>query len=458
MFRNKNKMHFVGIGGVGMSGIAEILINLGYEVSGSDLRPSDYTNRLEKLGAKIYIGHSKANIGDYSVVVTSTAIDPNNPEIIEARIRKIPIIHRSEMLAHLVRLKHGIGVAGTHGKTTTTSLMSSVLWHCGVNPTAIVGGKVLNFGSNAKIGGGDYIVFEADESDGTFLKLLPSIGVVTNIDADHLDYYKYFEGLKTAFLTYMNSIPFYGYSVICIDDPVIRELSSKIEKPFFTYGFSQDADFRAENVRIDNMKTVFSCYYRNKYIEDFSMHLMGKHNVLNCLSVITVGFEMGLKIEDIKKGIEDFQGVGRRLELIGKYNDISVYDDYGHHPTEIKATLNALKNLNRRIVAVFQPHRYSRTELLWDEFGKAFPDADEVIFTEIYPAGESAIEGISTDLIAGSYKKHSGKDAIVVRQFGDISQKVVDIVRNGDIIVTLGAGDIYKTGHIILDLLREKGV
>lgn len=437
-----------------MSGIAEILINLGYEVSGSDLKSSEQTKRLEAQGAKVFTGHYPSNISDYHVVVTSSAIDPNNPEIIEARKRRIPIIHRSEMLAELVRLKHGIGIAGTHGKTTTSSMLATVLSDGGMNPTAIIGGKVFNFGSNARAGEGQYIVFEADESDGSFLKLLPSIAIVTNIDADHLDHYKYFEGLKEAFLQYINNIPFYGYSVLCTDDNVVRELLPRIDRPYYTYGFNQEADFTAHNVRMENGRTCFSCNYKNSPVGDFVLSQLGNHNVVNSLSVIAVALELGLEYEAIRSGLGNFRGVGRRLEKIGEKNGITVMDDYGHHPTEIRATLLALKNLGRRIVVVFQPHRYTRTELLWDEFGQAFANADEVFLTDIYPAGEDPIEGVSTELICQAMKKHENRDPVYVGKFEEIPSSVAPYLREGDIVLTLGAGDIYKAGPAILDIIK----
>ncbi len=448
-------MHFIGIGGIGMSGIAEILINLGYEVSGSDLDRSDQTKRLESLGAKVYIGHASTNIRDYCVVITSTAIDPSNPEIVEAKKRKIPIIHRSEMLAELVRLKHGIGVAGTHGKTTTSSILSYVLYHGGINPTAVIGGKVFNFGSNARVGEGEYLVFEADESDGTFLNLMPTIGIVTNIDADHLDHYRYFENIKEAFLKYMNRIPFYGYSVICIDDATVRELIPLIERPYYTYGFSEDADFRATNVEVADGVTSFNCSFRGRDTGRYSIRLLGNHNVSNAVSVIAIANELGLDYGTIKEGLYEFSGVGRRLEVVGEVKGVRVYDDYGHHPTEIRATLNALKELGRRLIVVFQPHRYTRTELLWDEFGQCFPNADQLFITGIYPAGEKPIEGVSSELIGESVKKHENRDVEIIQSLEDIPEKVGSRLREGDIVVTLGAGDIYKSGKMILDYLRE---
>ncbi len=458
MFRKSKKMHFIGIGGIGMSGIAEILINLGYDVSGSDLRESEQTKRLRQLGATIYIGHYPSNIKDYHVVVTSSAISKNNPEIIEAKKRKIPVIHRSEMLAELVRLKHGIGVAGTHGKTTTSSMLAYVLYHGGLNPTAVVGGKVLNFGSNARIGEGQYFVFEADESDGSFIKLLPTIGIVTNIDADHLDHYKYFEGIKEAFITYMNNIPFYGYSVVCMDDPVVAEVLPRIERPYVTYGFNTGAHFKATNIKLLNGSTMYSCYYNDKLLGEIVLNLLGKHNIINSLAVVAVALELGLAFGVIAEAIAQFQGVGRRLEKIGETNGIVVVDDYGHHPTEIRATLDALKQLGKRVIVVFQPHRYTRTQYLYDEFGQAFTMADELFLTEIYPAGEEPIEGVSSNLIQQSVKKHEGRDVVVIPHLDQVPDYICSIVKEGDVIVTLGAGDIYKVGHTILSMLDKKGV
>ncbi len=455
MFRNSKKLHFIGIGGIGMSGIAEILINLGYEISGSDLSESEQTRRLKDLGATVFQGHFPSNIKDYHVVVTSTAIDPNNPELIEARKRNIPIIHRSEMLAELIRLKHGIGVAGTHGKTTTSSMLAYLLYHCDINPTAVIGGKVLNFGSNARVGEGEYIVFEADESDGSFLKLLPSIAIVTNIDADHLDHYKYFNNVKEAFVEYMNNIPFYGYSVLCIDDPVVRELLPRVERPYVTYGFSDDADLRAVNARLENQSMKFEVVQGEGSMGEFEITSLGNHNVLNALSVIAVAIDLGVSVDSIREGLAAFQGVGRRFERIGEEKDILVIDDYGHHPTEIRATLAALKKLDRRLLVIFQPHRYSRTELLWDEFGQSFANADEIFLTEIYPAGEKPIEGISTSLIVESIQKHENRNAVIIEKFEDIPEVIAKSSRKGDVIVTLGAGDIYKSGRLILERLKE---
>jgi UDP-N-acetylmuramate--alanine ligase len=456
MFRKSKRMHFIGIGGIGMSGIAEILVNLGYEVSGSDLRESEQTKRLRGLGVNVFIGHYPSNIADYHVVVTSSAISPNNPELLEAKKRKIPVIHRSEMLAELVRLKHGIGIAGTHGKTTTSSLLAWVLDFGGLNPTSIVGGKVLNFGSNARIGEGQYLVFEADESDGSFLKLLPSIAIVTNIDADHLDHYKYFEGLKDAFLAYINNIPFYGYSVLCLDDPVIAELLPKVERPFVTYGLSEGADFRAVNIGIQDGKTVYDVVYRGETLGSVALKLLGTHNVVNSLSVAAVALELGLSFEAIREGFAQFKGVGRRLEKIDEVDGVTIMDDYGHHPTEIRATLEALSKLNRRIVVVFQPHRFTRTQLLWDEFGSAFARADELFLTEIYPAGEEPIEGVSSELIRGAIRKHEGRDVLIISKFEQIPDYIRRAIREGDVVLTLGAGDIHKAGAMIADCLRKE--
>ncbi len=456
MFRKSKKMHFIGVGGIGMSGIAEILINMGYEVSGSDLNESEQTRRLASLGATVFIGHSPSNIKDYNVVVTSSAISQSNPELVEARKRLIPVIHRSEMLAELVRMKYGIGVAGTHGKTTITSMLSYVLFHGGMNPTAVVGGKVLNFNTNARVGEGDYIVFEADESDGSFLKLLPCIGIVSNIDADHLDYYKYFQGLKDAFLSYINTIPFYGYSVLCIDDTTVREILPKVERPYYTYGLSEDADFRAVDIRTDNGMTRYRCLYRNEVMGDFSINQLGNHNAVNSLSVIAVALELGLSVDAIREGLAGFRGVGRRLELVGEAAGVRVYDDYGHHPTEIRATLEAVKKLGKRTVVVFQPHRYTRTQLLWDEFGQCFTNADLLLLTEIYAAGEAPIDGVSSLLIQEAVGKHEGRSVEIVSRFDEIPVRVAALVRDDDIVLTLGAGDIYKVGMCIIEEIKKR--
>jgi UDP-N-acetylmuramate--alanine ligase len=457
VFRKSKKMHFIGIGGAGMSGIAEILINLGYEVSGSDLRESDVTRRLAAAGAKIFIGHAPSNIADYHVVVTSTAVNMiSNPEVIEAKNRKIPIVHRSEMLAELVRLKYGIGVAGTHGKTTTSSMLAHLLWSCGMNPTSVIGGKVLNFGTNARAGEGEYIVFEADESDGSFLKLLPSITIVTNIDADHLDHYKYFEGLKDAFLSYINNIPFYGYSVLCIDDPVIRDVLPHVERPYFTYGTTGDADFRAADIRFENGHTSYDCFFRGTKLGRIDLRLLGRHNVINSLAVIAVAHELELDFDCIRQGLAAFKGVGRRLELVGEHDGVTVIDDYGHHPTEVRATLQALSTLGRRILVVFQPHRYSRTQLLSEDFGSAFGAAGKVFLTEVYPAGEAPIEGVSSELIRASVEKHDGGSPVIIRRFEDIAAALASEAKSGDIILTLGAGDITKAGPLICAELAKK--
>ncbi len=450
-------MHFIGIGGIGMSGIAEILINLGYKVSGSDLAESEQTRRLASLGARIFIGHAADNMNDYHVVVTSSAIAPENPELLEARKRGIPVIHRSEMLSHLVRMKHGIGVAGTHGKTTITSMLSYLLWHGGFNPTAVVGGKVLDFKSNARVGEGEYMVFEADESDGSFLKLLPCIGIVSNIDADHLDHYKYFQGLKDAFLTYINTIPFYGYSVLCADDPTVRELLPLVERPHYTYGLSEDADFRATDIAMEGGMMRFRCLYKNGPLGVFALRQLGNHNVVNSLSAIAVAQELGMDVETIAGGLREFRGVHRRLELVGEAGGVAVYDDYGHHPTEIRATLEALKSLGRRIVVVFQPHRYSRTRMLCEEFGQCFAGADLLYMTEIYPAGEQPIEGVSSRLILDSLERHEGREAILIGSSGEIASTVVPVLRGDDIVLTLGAGDIYKFGPYILEEIKRRG-
>lgn len=457
VFRNKNGMHFVGIGGVGMSGIAEILVTMGFKVSGSDMHESDNTRRLEALGVRVFIGHRKENIlPDTCVIVTSSAISFDNEEMLEAKRRNIPLIHRSEMLAELIRLKTGIGVAGTHGKTTTSSMLSSVLWSCGLNPTSIVGGKVHNFGSNARMGGGEYLVFEADESDGSFLKLFPAISVVTNIDSDHLDHYKYFEGLRDAFLRYVNNIPFYGYSVLCIDDKVIREMLPQVERPYYTYGLSADADFSASDVVFEDGMTCYDCSINGKKAGRVKLQLLGMHNVVNSLSVIAVATELGVDFACIAGALAEFKGVGRRMDRVAEVNGILIMDDYGHHPTEIRATLAAVRTLGRRVVAVFQPHRYSRTQLLYDDFGRCFAEADQLFLTEIYPAGEKPIEGVSSRLIADEFIRHEDRAVEIIPNVAAVPDTVIKSLRPGDVLLTLGAGDIYKAGRALAEKLAAQ--
>ncbi|MDR1103739.1 MAG: UDP-N-acetylmuramate--L-alanine ligase [Endomicrobium sp.] len=450
MFRENQNIHFVGIGGSGMSGIAEVLINLGHKVSGSDLKKTDITEHLKSIGAVIFIGHKAANIKDADVVVMSTAISKDNPEVVAALKEKIPVIPRIEMLAELARLKYAVTIAGTHGKTTTTSLTSLILDEGGFDPTIVIGGKLKNLKTSARLGKGDFIVAEADESDGSFLKLSPVITVITNIDNDHLDYYGGMENLKEAFIKHVNSVPFYGAAVICSDNEVIREITPKITRKYITYGFIGKPDIKASNIKIQKEYTSFDVIYKDKKIGNVCIKIPGRHNILNSLAAIGVGLRLNIPFSLIAKAINKFNGVGRRLEIKGEKNGIMVIDDYGHHPTEVAATIKAVKDFwsERRLVVLFQPHRYTRTQNLFKEFGKSFSDADIVRVLDIYPAGEKPIKGISSDLILKSLKKNKSN----AEHFSDL-KTFLSILSEGDIVLTLGAGDVWKKGEELLKII-----
>jgi UDP-N-acetylmuramate--alanine ligase len=450
MFRKNQNIHFVGIGGSGMSGIAEVLINLGHKVSGSDLKKTYITEHLKLIGAIIFIGHKAANIKDSDVVVTSTAISKNNPEVVEALKKTIPVISRIEMLAELARLKYAVTIAGTHGKTTTTSLTSLILDEGGFDPTIVIGGRLKNLKTSARLGKGDFIVAEADESDGSFLKLSPVITVITNIDNDHLDYYNNMENLKNAFIKHINSVPFYGAAVICSDNEIIRELTPKITRKYVTYGFTGKPDIKASNIKIQEKCTSFSVIYKNKKIGDVYIKIPGRHNILNSLGAIGVGLLVNIPFSLIAKAINKFNGVGRRLEIKGEKNGIMVIDDYGHHPTEVATTIKSVKDFwpKRRLVVLFQPHRYTRTQNLFKEFGKSFSGADIVRVLDIYPAGEKHIKGVSSDLILESLKKNK----INAEHFSDL-KTLLSILSEGDIVLTLGAGDVWKKSEELLKII-----
>lgn len=458
MFGKTKKFHFIGIGGIGMSGIAEILLNMGYHISGSDLHNGEIVKRLSNKGANIRIGHSATNILDQDVVITSTAIIGSNPELVEANKRGMPVIHRSEMLAELVGMKIGIGVAGTHGKTTVSSIIAHLLTETGLNPTSVIGGQVFNFGSNAKAGRGKYLVFEADESDGTFLKFFPFIGVITNIDADHMDHYRSFHHLKESFLTYANQVPFYGKALLCYEDPTVREILPKIKKPYMTYGFSENADLRGEIKELKGDYSSFTCFYKGDELGQTKIKLLGKHNVLNALAAIGVALELDINLEDALKSLETFQGVGRRMEHIAEVRGIDIYDDYGHHPTEVKATLEALSKKGRRILTIFQPHRYSRTQDLYKDFGSAFADSYELFLLEIYPAGEEPIKGVSSRLILDAVKEYGKPDNVsLFEKWEDLLREVTNRAASGDLILTLGAGDVTRLSkEIAANLIDSK--
>lgn len=448
MFNRKQKIHFVGIGGSGMSGIAEVLLNLGHHVSGSDIKKTDVTQRLKQLGAKIYIGHNAKNVKKVDVVVTSTAIPKDNPEVIQAVKNKIIIIPRVEMLIELARLKYTITIAGTHGKTTTTSMASMVLG--GLDPTIVIGGKLKHLKSGAKLGKGDYLIAEADESDGSFLKLSPVTTIVTNIDNDHLDYYGNMENLKEAFIRHINSVPFYGCAIICSDNPLIREIMPKLTRKFATYGLTGKPDVTAGDIKIINGNTQFNLISKGKKIGRIILKVPGRHNILNALASISAGLQYNIPFSKIKEALFNYGGVGRRIELKGEKNGITVIDDYGHHPTEIDATLSAIKHnwKNRRLVAIFQPHRYTRTQNLYKEFGKALKKADAVYVMDIYPASEKPIKGVTSDLIIKSAQDNKCN----VYKFKNI-KAVADTLKKDDILLTIGAGNVWQKGEELLTLI-----
>src|SRR3989339_1404383 len=456
MFRKKFKnIHFVGIGGSGMSGIAEVLLNLGFNVSGSDLKETDVTKRLRKVGAEIKIGHRKENLENskVDVVVTSTAVTKDNPEVVAAHSQKIPVIPRAEMLAELMRLKYSIAIAGCHGKTTTTSMASLILANAGFDPTVVIGGKFNNFGTGAKLGKGEYLVAEADESDGSFLKLFPTFAVVTNIDNDHLDHYGTLENIKLAFIEFINKIPFYGCAILCNDNENLKSIIPMITRKYYTYGFNGTADFKAVNVKPTDVGSRFDVMFHGKKLGSIKLKVPGKHNVLNALASVICGYELEIKFPKIKSALLEFSGVGRRLEKRGSYKGVVFIDDYGHHPTEIKATLSAIRSINpdKRIFVLFQPHRYSRTQLLKDEFGKVFGDADVIRILDIYAASEKPIPGISSQTIIDAIAKNEKKDA---GKFSDVNT-VSKEIKSGDVVITLGAGDVWKKSAEILKVLNE---
>ncbi len=453
--RHAARVHFVGIGGIGMSGIAEVLLNLGYVVSGSDLKESDVTRRLVQLGARIQTGHREDNVTEVDVVVISSAVKKDNPEVVAARRRKIPVIPRAEMLAELMRLKYAVAIAGSHGKTTTTSMVATVLNAAGLDPTAVVGGKVNVLGSNAKLGKSDLMVVEADESDGSFLHLHPSISVVTNIDPEHMDHYQTLDALKAAFVEFCNRVPFYGLNVLCLDHPNVQALLPLIEKRFVTYGSSHAADYRLEGIRLDGFKTRFRAYRRDTDLGEFTVQMVGAHNAMNALAVIAVSEELDIPLDTVRTALENFGGVQRRFTVKGEAKGVTVVDDYGHHPAEVRATLaGARKAFGRRIVVAFQPHRYTRTHDLFEDFCSAFNDADLLFLTDIYAAGEAPIAGATSEKLAEAVRAHGHPDVTWVAKRTDLVAAIAPRLQPGDIVITLGAGDITNTGP---DLLAHLG-
>ncbi len=443
-----------------MSGIAELLLNLGYSVSGSDMKDSDITARLEKLGGHIFIGHAEDQVKGADVVVTSSAIDSENHEVLAASQASIPVIPRAEMLAELMRLKYSIAVAGAHGKTSTTSIIASVLGKGGLDPTVVIGGKLKGIGSNAILGGGDYIVAEADESDGSFLRITPTIAVVTNIDREHMDFYKDLNSIKQVFLNFIDRVPFYGLAVLCLDNEPIQELIPKIKKRYTTYGMSAQADFHAAELVFDGLISRFSIFHHGTKLGNVTLNLPGQHNVYNAIASIAVGMELDISFDVIKKVLESVDGVQRRLEVKGDNRGVTIVDDYGHHPTEIKTTLQAARDSwpDRRKVIVFQPHRYTRTRDLFDEFTRAFYQSDVLVVLPVYSAGEESIPGMDSNALYEGIKAHGHKNIFNANDFRDAVIFLDKTLKKGDVLLTLGAGDVWKVGEEFLTGQRQRSV
>jgi UDP-N-acetylmuramate--alanine ligase len=448
MFGKIQKIHFVGIGGIGMSGIAELLLNLGYQVSGSDLKRGPQTDRLVSLGGTIKIGHDEANIRDAHVVVISSAVHPDNVEVLKAHKLHIPVIPRVEMLAELMRMKYGVAVAGAHGKTTATSMIATVLVHAGFDPTAVIGGRLNAFGSNAKLGKGDYLVAEADESDGSFLKLSPTIAIVTNIDREHLDHYAGLEDIRSAFVSFVNKVPFYGAAIVCLDNPNVQAIIPQIERPTVTYGIKGSADLVAKGPEYRDFGSCCTVEYRGKRVGNLRLQIPGEHGILNALSAIATGLELDVPFKTIAAALESFQNADRRFQVKGEKNGVLVVDDYGHHPTEIAATLKAARqSCDRRIVAVFQPHRYTRVAALEREFAQSFHDADLVVVAPIYAAGEKEIPGVTSQRLVSLMEDLGHCETLYAPDPSLLGKIFEETLQDGDLLITLGAGDIWKVGE-----------
>lgn len=458
--RRIRRIHFIGIGGVGMCGIAEVLLNQGYEISGSDLRQSAATDRLKSLGATIFLGHESDNVKEANVVVVSTAINVENPEIQYAQQNRIPIVRRAEMLAELMRYRHGIAVAGTHGKTTTTSLVASILAEGDKDPTFVIGGRLTSAGTNAQLGGSRYLVAEADESDASFLHLQPMVSIVTNIEADHMDTYGGdFNKVKKTFIEFLHNLPFYGLAVLCIEDETVREILPEVSRPIVTYGFSDSADYYAQNIKQDGIYTFFTVKRPgDKQDLQIRLRMPGKHNVLNALSAIAVATDEGIGDEAIIRALEKFQGVGRRFQICGEYSlqddSVMLVDDYGHHPTEVAVTIDAIRKgwPDKRLLMVFQPHRYTRTRDLYDDFVQILSEVDSLVLLDVYPAGEDEIPGADGRSLARSIRGRGRVDPIFVPRSANVGDVLKDIVQPGDILITQGAGDV---GSMAMDLAKN---
>jgi UDP-N-acetylmuramate--alanine ligase len=457
MFSSIRKLHFVGIGGIGMSGIAEILNDEGFAVTGSDRAASENTERLQVLGVSVMIGHDPRNLGpDVDALVYSSAVGSDNPEVVEAHRRKIPVIRRAEMLAEVMRLKYGIGIAGTHGKTTTTSMVSLVLMEGGIDPTGTAGARLRGLaGSNARLGKGEFIVVEADEFDRSFLSITPTIAVLTSLETDHLDCYRDLDDIKSAFIQFAGKVPFYGFVVLCLDEPALQDIMPKIKKKIVTYGLNGQADLQAVDIVHRQNMMKFTVLSNGKELGGIELQIPGVHNVQNALAATAVGLELHVPFSKVKAGIEKFTGVFRRWEVKAELDGITVIDDYAHHPTEIKATLAGAKaGWRRRTVCVFQPHLYSRTRDFYDEFGRAFFNADVLIVTDVYPAREEPIQGVTGELIANAAKEYGHKQVHYVAEKKDVPGYLMTITRPGDMVITMGAGDIWKFGEQFISLRK----
>jgi UDP-N-acetylmuramate--alanine ligase len=452
--RRFQHVHFVGIGGSGMSGIAEVLLNLGYTVSGSDLKLTPVTGHLQALGARVFEGHAASQVEGANVVVTSTAVRAANPEVGEARRRGVPVIPRAEMLAELMRLKYGVAIAGSHGKTTTTSMVALVLDRGGLDPTVVVGGRLSSFGSGARLGGGEYLVAEADESDRSFLKLTPTLAVVTNIDREHMDAYRDLADLQQAFLGFLNKVPFYGCAVVCLDDAPVAAILPKLERRVVSYGLSPRASVSARDLRLRPTGSSYTATFQGEALGTVTVGVPGAHNVTNSLAAVAVGLELELPFEAIRQGLAAFAGVDRRLERRGEAAGVLVIDDYGHHPTEIKATLEALRLVagGRRTLVLFQPHRFTRTQALWDDFCAAFAGADVLRVVDVYPASEDPIPGVTAEALARAIAAHGHPDVAWLGAVTGAGERLAAELRSGDVVLTLGAGNVWTAGE---DLLRR---
>ncbi len=456
MYTRSKKIHLVGIGGTGMCGIAEVLLNLGYSVSGSDLKETEITERLATLGGRIHLGHRPSNVEGADLVVISSAIRPDNPEFQRARTLGVPVIRRAEMLAELMRMKYGVAVAGAHGKTTTTSLVGAVLARGGLDPTVVVGGRLKALGSNARMGAGEFLVAEADESDGSFLMLSPAIAVVTNLDAEHLDFYHDMVEIRRVFVEFINHVPFYGLAVLCAEDPGVRQLLPFVKKRHVTYGLDQPADWRALEITRDGESTRFVATFHGIPFGEFSVKLFGRHNVLNALAAVAVGRELELSAAVIAAGLQEFSGVGRRFERKGEVGGVTVVDDYGHHPTEVSAVLETARTLgHQRVVAVFQPHRYTRTANHWKAFGRNMALADVSLVLPIYAAGEEELPGVSSAQIVEAARQAGAREVLGPGSLDEAGRMLAERVRPGDLVITLGAGDVWKVGEELLRKLES---